>query len=138
MTGLVYLSTRGTNIVNRAVLRKLKILNHATETGNVSKTCRYFGISRETLYQWKRAFDTHGEQGLINKRPGFPPGSCPWKISDAIEEKIVYLCKTYHFGTQRIAWYMERFHDIRITSAGAYYVLKRNGMNKLPENQRKR
>jgi len=122
----------------RAVLRKLKILNHATEIGNVSKTCRYFGISRETFYQWKRAFEAHGDQGLINKKPGFAPGSCPWKISDEIEEKILYLRKTYHFGPQRIAWYMERFHGLRITSAGAYYVLKRNGMNKLPENQRKR
>lgn len=103
---------------NRAIQKKLKILNHANEIGNVSKTCRYFGISRETFYQWKRAFATQGEQGLINQKPGFRPGSCPWKISDAIEEKILYLRKTYHFGPQRIAGYMERFHDIRITAAG--------------------
>lgn len=35
--------------------RKLRILNHAKQSGNVSHTCRYFGISREIFYQWKRA-----------------------------------------------------------------------------------
>ena len=34
--------------------RKLRVPEHAKETGNVSKTCRYFGISRETYYCWKR------------------------------------------------------------------------------------
>jgi len=32
------------------IRRKLRILNHAKETGNVSKTCRYFGIGREKHY----------------------------------------------------------------------------------------
>jgi len=36
------------------VRRKLKILDHAKETGNVSKTCRYWGISRDTFYRWKK------------------------------------------------------------------------------------
>jgi len=31
----------------RDISRKLRILNHAKETKNISKTCRYFGISRE-------------------------------------------------------------------------------------------
>ena len=29
------------------IARKLKVLNYAKEIGNVSKTCRYFGICRE-------------------------------------------------------------------------------------------
>lgn len=30
----------------------------------VSKACRYFGISRETFYQWKRAYAEHGEKAI--------------------------------------------------------------------------
>ena len=30
----------------REVNRKLRILNHAEESGNIVKTCRYFGIPR--------------------------------------------------------------------------------------------
>jgi hypothetical protein len=33
------------------ISRKLRVLNHAKESSNVSKTCRYFGISRDTFYQ---------------------------------------------------------------------------------------
>lgn len=29
------------------IARKLKVLNHAKEHGNISKTCRYFRICRE-------------------------------------------------------------------------------------------
>lgn len=28
------------------ISRKLKVLNYAEETGNISKTCRHFGIYR--------------------------------------------------------------------------------------------
>lgn len=31
------------------ISRKLKVLDYAKEIGNISKTCRYFGICRETL-----------------------------------------------------------------------------------------
>jgi len=48
------------------IRRKLRILKHAQKTGNVSKTCRYFGISREIFYQWKRAYEALGETALIN------------------------------------------------------------------------
>ena len=51
------------------IARKMKILNHATEIGNVSKTCRYFGICRETFYSWKRAYEARREEALIDSRP---------------------------------------------------------------------
>jgi hypothetical protein len=33
---------------------------------------------------------------------------------------------------------MKRYHDIAVSPAGVYNVLKRNGLNKLPKNQQKR
>ena len=33
--------------------RRVRVLEHAAETGNVSLTCRTFGISRKTFYEWK-------------------------------------------------------------------------------------
>ena len=48
------------------ISRKLKVLTYAKESGNISKTCRYFGICRETFYQWKRKYETYGEEVLIN------------------------------------------------------------------------
>ncbi|MGZ8144258.1 MAG: helix-turn-helix domain-containing protein, partial [Methylosarcina sp.] len=93
------------------ISRKLRVLNHAQGSGNVSKTCRYFGISRDTFYQWKKAYATLGEQGLINSKPC--PENPKRRTLKAIEEKILYLRTTYHFGPLKISWYLERFHDIK-------------------------
>jgi transposase-like protein len=39
----------------RMAKRRLAILRHAEEiTGNVSPTCRYYGISRQVLYKWRQ------------------------------------------------------------------------------------
>jgi transposase-like protein len=39
----------------RMAKRRLAILRHAEEiTGNVSLTCRYYGISGQCFYTWRR------------------------------------------------------------------------------------
>ena len=38
----------------------------ATEE-NVLKTCRYFGVARSAFYLWKQAYETYGDEGLVNK-----------------------------------------------------------------------
>ena len=43
----------------RNAARRLAVLQHAEEvTGNVARTCRYYGISRQLFYTWKRRFVT--------------------------------------------------------------------------------
>ena len=32
--------------------RRVRVLEHAAETGNVAATCRIFGVSRKTFYEW--------------------------------------------------------------------------------------
>jgi transposase InsO family protein len=120
----------------RDIQKKLRVLDHAQQTRNVSKTCRYFGISRQTFYEWRKNFKERGEAGLINGKP------CPHNITlrtpPHIEEQILYLRKRYHLGQVRISWYLQRYHEIRISPAGVYCVLKRNGLNRLPRNAKKR
>jgi transposase len=105
-------------------------------TGNISKTCRYFGISREIFYQWKRAYEASGETALINSKPC--PQNPKIRVSKPIEEKILYIRRNYHFGALRICWYLERYHGIKVSSGGVQGVLKRNGLNRLPDFARKR
>ena len=120
----------------RDIRRKLRILTYAREIGNISKACRYFGISREGFYRWKRAYAASGEEGLINSKPC--PENPSLRIPGEIEEKILYLRKTYHLGQLRIFWFLERYHGIKVSSRGVYQVLKRNGMNRLPRNAKTR
>lgn len=118
------------------IARKLRVLNYAKQIGNVSQACRYFGISRETFYKWKRAYEQKGESALINSKPC--PANPKLRLPAHIEEKILHLRRTYHLGPMRILWYLKRYHDIKVSSGGVYSVLKRNGMNLLPRNARKR
>ena len=71
------------------ISRKLRVLNHAKEIGNIAKTCRYFGICRETFYSWRRAYATGGEAALINNKPC--PENHKLRVPKHIEEKIVHL-----------------------------------------------
>jgi len=118
------------------IRRKLRILSHGKDNSNVSKTCRYFGISRETYYKWKRDYEANGEVALINSKPC--PENPKIRIAPEIEEKIIHLRTTYYLGQLRISWYLQRYHGIKVSPGGVYSVLKRNGLNKLPQNQRKR
>jgi transposase len=52
----------------RDILRKRRVLEHAERIGNVRKTCRYFGVSRSVSNLWKKAYETHGDKGLVNKK----------------------------------------------------------------------
>ena len=49
----------------RIVARRLAILQHAEEiSGNVAATARYYGISRQLFYVWKRRYEERGLEGL--------------------------------------------------------------------------
>lgn len=108
------------------IRRKLKILAHAEETGQVAKTCRYWGISRGTFYRWKRDYWAHEEQALVNSEPC--PENPSIRVSAVIEEKILYLRTNYHIGSAKISWHMERYLDLKVSMYGVYSVLKRNGL----------
>ena len=53
-------------------------------------------------------------------------------------QKVLHLRKNYHLGPIRIVWYLERYHGLKISDAGVYRILKRNGVNRLPGGTRVR
>src|SRR5210317_1429843 len=82
--------------------KRLTLLQLAEKLGNVSKACRMHKVSRSQFYEYKRAFQVHGLDGLINKPP--IPGSHPNELSKKIKEKIIDLSLKHPvFGQQRIA-----------------------------------
>lgn len=40
----------------RAIRRKLRIMNYAAEIASVVKTCRHFNIGRASFYRWRAAY----------------------------------------------------------------------------------
>ena len=120
----------------RDIKRKLRVLQHAEKFGNARKACRYFGVGRSSFYLWREAYQKHGEAGLKNAKsvPKNPANQTPAEIV----EKVLYLCRKYHLRPIRIVWYLARYHGIKISDAGVYRILKRNGLNRLPRGTRMR
>lgn len=55
--------------------RRVRVLEHAAETGNVSLTCRTFGVSRTRFYEWQALAERYGVEALMPKdrrRPQLP------------------------------------------------------------------
>ncbi len=119
----------------RKVRHRLAVLRHAAGvTGNVSATCRYYGISRPTFYKWLTRFEEHGEDGLRDRSSR--PHHSPRQTDQQIVGKIIYLRSHYHFGPHKIAMYLARYHDIEVSPSGVWRILKRLDMNRLPSAQR--
>jgi transposase len=121
----------------RQVAWRLRILRHADNgERQVSRTCRYFGISRKTFYKWRKRFMADGEAALCDRHRR--PRRSPNAFSADIVAKILYLRENYHFGPGRIADYLRRFHAIAIAVSSVHRVLQRHGMNRLPASQKHR
>jgi transposase InsO family protein len=121
--------------LRRMAKRRLAILRHAEEiTGNVSLTCRYYGISRQVFYKWRRRYDQHGLDGLRDRshRPQVSPNATRTEVVG----KIIYLRQHYHFGPAKIAMYLKRYHEVQISPSGVWRILKRLQLNRLPASQR--
>jgi transposase InsO family protein len=121
----------------RGAAHRLAIIRHAQEvTGNVSMTCRYFGITRQAFYKWLRRYEDQGLEGLRDRSRR--PHVIPHATKPEVVDKIVYLRKHYHFGPHKISMYLKRYHDVQVSPSGVWRILHRLGMSRLPASQRYR
>jgi transposase len=100
--------------LERRARRRLAVLRHVEEvSGNVAATCRYYGISRQCYYGWRRRYEAAGVDGLKDRSSR--PHRSPRVTRAEVIEKIVWLRQQYHFGPAKIAMYLARYHDVRIS-----------------------
>ncbi len=89
----------------REIRRKLRILERAQACGEVSRTCRYFGVGRASLYRGPRLVslgaNRAGEQAV---RATQPFQQDPW----GGRGKVLHLRSKYHLGPMRIIRYLAR------------------------------
>ena len=104
--------------------------------GDVSKTCRHFGIAKASFNRWRHALEDHGETGLANKRSA--PHNHPNRTPEADAETVLCLRREYYLGPIRIVWYLEHCHGLKIPDPGAYRILKRKGVGRRPGGTRPR
>jgi transposase len=117
--------------LERRAKHKLAVLRHAEEiSGSVAATCRYYGITRTCFYKWRKRYEAEGFEGLKDRSS--VPHHSPNATRPEVIEKILWLRRQYHFGPQKIAMYLKRYHDITISPSGVWRILNKVGMNRLP------
>jgi len=86
------------NQENRKTIKKINRKNtklrlswfrYFKKSKNIAKTCRYFGISRQTYYKWLKKYIKYGKDGLINR------SKKPKHIKSKIEPKLKRLIKNW-------------------------------------------
>ncbi|MGO9873918.1 MAG: DDE-type integrase/transposase/recombinase [Acidimicrobiia bacterium] len=67
--------------------RRVRVLAHAKETGNVAATCRTFGVSRTRFYEWRRVAELYGLEALMPKErraPQMPNATPTWVVNELL------------------------------------------------------
>ena len=94
----------------------------------VTALCRELGISRQTLYKYRRRFEAEGPAGLVERSRR--PHSSAQRISAQTEDAIILLRKELRVdcGAQAIAYQLARRGEIVPSVATIHRVLVRRGM----------
>ncbi|MCX5014915.1 helix-turn-helix domain-containing protein [Streptomyces sp. NBC_00555] len=90
-------------------------------------------MSRQCYYTWLRRYEAEGIDGLKDRSSA--PHHTPHATKSDVVEKTLWLRQQYHFGPAKIAMYVERYHDVKVSSSGIWRILKKVGLNRLPASQ---
>jgi len=106
--------------------QRLSVLELAKALGNVSAACKQRGMSRTQFYEYKRRFQTHGIEGLVDLPPVHY--SHPNTTAPEVERRILDL------SLEHPAWGCNRLSDtlklegIQISAITIQKILNRNEM----------
>lgn len=104
--------------ISRDAKKRLRWFDHYRKYGNARLTCRYFGISAQTFYRWKRRFDKYDLTTLEEL-------SCRPQISSHVAERIRELREQYPcWGRDKLAVLLHR-EGIEISSSTVGRVINR-------------
>ncbi|HEY7535887.1 MAG TPA: helix-turn-helix domain-containing protein [Thermodesulfobacteriota bacterium] len=132
-----YLASLGirTNISKEAK-KRVSWFDYLRKTGNARLTCRYFGISPQTLYRWKRRFNPH-DLTTLESKPSRPRRRRKPETSKEVVGRIRQLREQYpRWGKDKLVILLKR-EGISISASTVGRVIKRlkdRGILKEPIN----
>jgi hypothetical protein len=98
----------------RKVKARLRMLQHAQRiSGNVSQTCRFFGVSRALFYIWKERYEKNGVAGLrdLPRRPH----KIRFRIPPEIVSLILRIREERRYGAVRVSLYLQRHYHAYVS-----------------------
>ena len=110
---------------DKAIRRKLSLLELAQEMSNVSRACRIMGYSRQQFYEIRRNYQTYGAEGLIDRLPR-ARGPHPNRVSEEVEAAILAHCLDHPtHGVLRVAQELS-LQGVQVSSGGVRGVWSRH------------
>ena len=104
---------------------RLRVLADAARSGNVSATCRRYGLSRTLFYRWRVRLEQYGRDGLIPKRRG-PQRGRPPRVSVQDERRVIALALAWPTcGPQFVSDLLVR-DGVRLAPVTIWRILRRH------------
>ncbi len=92
---------------------RLRMIEHYEQvSGNVSQTCRFFGLSRTQFYIALRRYREAGVAGLRERPCG--PHQSPLRTPPHIEALIPRIREDRQYGTVRLGLFLQRDHQVNL------------------------
>src|SRR5260221_4485673 len=101
-----------------------------------TEICREFNIPRSTFYRWKLTYEQEGSAGLHRKKP--IAYHHPGKTAPEGAGRMLELRSICQIGGLPIAFYLDRYHGIKLSEATVARVLRADGVSKLARYAPKR
>lgn len=117
--------------------KRLKWMDYYRKCGNASQTCRYFGIARETFYEWKRRYNPHHLESLEEKSRR-PKRTRQWEVSRTEEFRILSLRRAHiRYGKEKLRVLYQQEHQEPISSWKIQKVIEKHRLYYHPSKTQK-
>jgi len=106
--------------------QRLQVLDAWTRSGlTAGEMASLVGMSKHTLYAWKKRFENEGPAGLADKPRGRRPGS---RLPDATKRAILMMKRQHpDWGSERISDVLARAEGYGASPGAIVRLLKENG-----------
>jgi len=107
---------------------RIHVFLKAIKEQDIQKACAHFGISRNTYYRWWRRFFKSGFNPVSLEDQSCRPHQMPRQTPAKVIRKIRYYRKQYHYGPERIAYYLKENHQIILHRSSIARIIQREGL----------
>lgn len=117
--------------------KRLKWMDYYRKCGNAAQTCRYFGISRETFYEWKRRYNPYRLESLEEKSRR-PKSIRHWEVSRQEEFRILSLRRRHlRYGKEKLKVLYQQEYRAPISSWKIQRVIEKHQLYYRPSKTAK-
>jgi len=118
---------------DRGARIRLRWMEHYAATNNVSATCRHFGISRTTFYDWHSRYQKYGEKGLaeLSRKPHKLNLHFPQEVRDL----ILQVRKERGYGHRMMSLYLAKRYQVYISSTSIWRIYQQNNITRMPKTR---